>query len=273
MPRKSRLACVRVTRVGTSEPQRFKIDFVADEFEGRAEWVSRARLQCPWPVAGEWVAERKAWHAASAAEEPADPESEAVDSVLRLLVPPAIARREPLSTRKALVTVVRPDLLAALAGTTVDDAVAGGWWHHQVCTVPWETTVRLCRHIVARNELRVLPWLRELEQASVRGRKHGEWTQQRGQKVFVPPSAFGENYDSYEREMFELIREWLGAQVASREDELATLRAELDRVTAVAQAAVSALRHEGLESRAWSLQKDLRPGTTRKEWLSCAPPT
>jgi len=37
VPRRAGLACVRVTRLGTSEPQRFKIEFVADEFECRAE--------------------------------------------------------------------------------------------------------------------------------------------------------------------------------------------------------------------------------------------
>jgi hypothetical protein len=238
---------------------------VADEFEGRTEWVSRSKLQCPWPVAGEWFAARAAWSVASGKEHPPDAESEAVDGIMGLLVPRAVARREHLSRRRGLVTVVRPDLLAKLACVPVEQVLLSGWWHDQVCTVPWATTLSLCEELVRANESRVLPWLRELEQASVLSRQDGAWTNQRG-RDFIAPGTFGENYDAFERETFELLRRWLGSEVTSREDELAAVRAELDRVTVVVQTAVSALREQGLEEQAWDLQKGLRPQMTRKEW-------
>jgi hypothetical protein len=261
-----------VTKVGTSKPERFKVLYVEDDFEGRTEWVSRAKLQCPWPVAGEWLAARGAWTAAAADEPPPDDESEAVDRILDFLLPRTIARREHLSSRRGLVTIVRPDLLADLAHVPVNQVVTSGWWHDQVCTVPWTTTLALCENLVRANRSRVVSWLRGLESASVHGRTHGDYTGQREHRVFIPPGVFGENYDDYEREMFELLQGWLGLDLASREYELAATRRELDRVLEIAQSAVSALRASGQEKQAWALQRNLRPQTTRKQWRAAASP-
>jgi len=39
---------VVVTSIGTKRPARVKVAFVADEFEGRAEWVPPSRLKALW---------------------------------------------------------------------------------------------------------------------------------------------------------------------------------------------------------------------------------
>jgi hypothetical protein len=50
-------------RIGTSKPQRVLLRFVADEFEGREDWVSPARLKVRWSAVDEFTKREQRWDA------------------------------------------------------------------------------------------------------------------------------------------------------------------------------------------------------------------
>jgi hypothetical protein len=56
-------ACVRVLRFGKERPLRAKVRFLGDEFEGREDWLPRARLKAPWEEVGSWQAREERWEA------------------------------------------------------------------------------------------------------------------------------------------------------------------------------------------------------------------
>ncbi len=57
---------VRVVKVGSGKPARVLVRFVADEFEGREEWVPPARLKVPWSGVDAFVAKESRWDVVSA---------------------------------------------------------------------------------------------------------------------------------------------------------------------------------------------------------------
>jgi hypothetical protein len=54
---------VQVLRIGTSKPARVLVRFVADEFEGRQDWVQPARLKVLWSEVEEFTAHEQRWAA------------------------------------------------------------------------------------------------------------------------------------------------------------------------------------------------------------------
>ena len=55
------LVQVCVLRIGTKRPARALVRFVADEFEGREDWVPPSRLKAPWPEVEDFLARERRW--------------------------------------------------------------------------------------------------------------------------------------------------------------------------------------------------------------------
>ncbi|WP_367133256.1 hypothetical protein [Saccharothrix sp. HUAS TT1] len=60
---RDRVARVQIRRIGTNRPPRVLVRFMEDEYEGREEWVSPARLKTTWDQAEEWLAHDQRWAA------------------------------------------------------------------------------------------------------------------------------------------------------------------------------------------------------------------
>jgi hypothetical protein len=54
---------VEVLRIGASKPARVLVRFVADEFQGRQDWVPPARLKVLWSRVDEFIAREAQWAA------------------------------------------------------------------------------------------------------------------------------------------------------------------------------------------------------------------
>jgi len=61
---------VMVVRIGVRTPRRLLVRFVADEFEGRQDWVPPSRLKVPWRDLDAFIARELRWEGV-AGESPA----------------------------------------------------------------------------------------------------------------------------------------------------------------------------------------------------------
>ena len=78
---------VVVVRLGMQKPARLLVRFVADEFEGREEWVPPARLKVPWSGVEEFRAREERWdriYAGGPGRD--DPREDAAGEVFELLI-------------------------------------------------------------------------------------------------------------------------------------------------------------------------------------------
>jgi hypothetical protein len=132
------------------------------------------------------------------------------------------------------------ELLANLTGLDPET-----WTAYDGEALPWAVTEKIVRQLAARHPVALLQTI-HLDEAIARweaihgktmkgGRGQADWTISAGvcQKAdleYVPVRA--------------VIRAWCGAE-ASNYDELVTVRAELVRVTAIAEAAINRMRHTG----------------------------
>jgi len=110
------LAEVEVLRLGVKKPARLLVRWIADEFEGRQDWVPPSRLKVPW----DRVDDLRAWEARWAAvQEPAweAPElvRDATDYVVELLIEPDIAAMG-FNAQRGVIKIHQLDRLAALLG-------------------------------------------------------------------------------------------------------------------------------------------------------------
>jgi hypothetical protein len=83
---------VIVVRIGVRKPRRLLVRFVADDFEGRQDWVPPSRLKAAWRDLDAFIAREIRWEGV-AGESPAigSPEESAAGVVFDLLVDPGLA--------------------------------------------------------------------------------------------------------------------------------------------------------------------------------------
>jgi hypothetical protein len=83
---------VIVVRIGVRRPRRLLVRFVADDFEGRQDWVPPSRLKAAWRDLDAFIARELRWEGV-AAESPAigSAEESAAGVVFDLLVDPGLA--------------------------------------------------------------------------------------------------------------------------------------------------------------------------------------
>jgi len=242
--RHARWAEVEVRKVGTGRPPRVRVEFVADEFEGKVEWVSPARLEVPWADFDEYDARDRRWKAFEAAPQPTDFEERAAQLVLWNSVDEGIAELSWTGLKGALLVHDVPALAAAV-DRSVDELAAGDLMIVEggVTWLPWEDTLDIIRALAPIHATKIFQDVeaqeREIQKRSVIGDDIRLLPSEPSEHV--SGEVVARHAEEHEAPVFALVREWVGEASVAR-DELVELRREVARVGSIAQRAIAKVR-------------------------------
>lgn len=141
---------MRVVREGAQEPARVLVHSVADEFEGREEWVPLTRLKVPWDGVEACQAREARWKRVSAfGPGRGDPREYAVEVVFVDFVDRELARMN--DNFGDLITISRPDEFAESFGLRIEQLTdySEAFWDEGILIEPWPAT-ELVAQAVAR---------------------------------------------------------------------------------------------------------------------------
>ncbi len=257
-----RLVEVVILRIGTNKPARVLVRFVADEFEGREEWVSSARLKVLWSEVDVFTAREKQWAAVIEASCIRDtPEDYASSAVFDALVDRSLATLG-YNARTGTATIQDVEGLARFLELAPSELradplsfVEGG-----AMVVPWVITQLIAQRAARRNPD---PILRRVEKQEAEHEQHRMYGQTYKASRKEPPrhidaEFFVETEDEpYNRPCWELLRRWCGIEAAERRDELVELRKELARLGSLTQQAIASMRAAGETREADRLEREL----------------
>lgn len=221
---------VRILAVGA----KVKVQFEDDSFEGRQEWVVRARLEVPWEQLQGRTDDERDMRALEAACTASKIEDWAYFLVLSH-IPEEVAYTQSrgeteildLSRVLSFVNMTAEELLA-------DDPIWRDKWG--ALHVPKSVTERLARATAPLVAAPLLAKLRDKEREERVKSITGHWAEQLldpdhlGEEYFVPGNATAEWFEQEQLPAHALVRGWIGQQESDRFDELTALRAELGRV-------------------------------------------
>lgn len=253
---------VEVMRIGTQRPLRVKVQFIAEEAEGRQEWVSPARLRVRWEACEAWLERERAWN---------DlihdcPEDEDVDFIAATYVYEAcpsddMLRLEQSSREAGLLYVYEPAALAERLGTPptlftsdpralVDD--------NGTITAPWPTALDVARRLAAVHAEHLVQSLARNEEKESQRAIHGQYYPGRGKRegTYISPEICID-VDRRYKPGRDLVRTWCGAGTVDQHTELTALRHEVARIGTVAEAAITALHDAGQTATARRLEQQL----------------
>lgn len=255
---------VEVVKLGTNKPARVLVHFVAEEFEGREEWVPPARLKVTWDRAAGFDKRERLWNAVvSVAYVRGTPEAHAADEVFELLIPEECASLG-YNRETGVARIYDVNQLAELLG--LDKAVllehptafeSGGDW-----IVPWPTTKLIATTAARLHSDTVMEVVVTEERKAQREAMRGYYYRSRGQREpsHMPAEICRETDGEYGKPKRTVLREWCGAEAVDRYDELAALRTEVDRLGEIVLSAARTMDANGLRTQAKALRTNL--GTT-----------
>lgn len=249
------VACVEVTRVGTSRPARVRVRFVADEYEGREEWVPPTRLKARWEHVAEWQAREDRWAAVREISQHIDRTAED-DALWRVLdaLPDWRYGHAGMGRTAGILTISDVDGLVADLGIerrAIDDPVAfidddGS------LVVPWRVTRQVVQALARKHADRVLADVAQEERDILR---KSTWGYMDGSRLIRPEICAEVAQESEPAR--QLVREWCGTEARERRDELQALRAEVGRLGELVERAITALANTGDNQSARELERDL----------------
>lgn len=250
---------VSVVRLGSQKPARVLVHFVADEFEGREEWVSPARLKALWEGVGEYRAREERWNRIyDAGLDLDDPRRSAAEEVFELLIEREVAW---VGYRKGgAIWIAQPEVLATQLDLGVEQLIGhpDSFVEDGVVVAPWEITELVVRTAAQRSPDTIMNRVWEGELEARREAIHGHYlSTSRGKDMYISPERSIEFDNDYGKPVREALRAWCGVEAVERFDELVELRKEIKRVGEVAQSAIDALRAAGHASLASRLERDL----------------
>lgn len=248
---KDPLVEVEILRQGSSRPPRVQIRFVADEFEGREEWVPPARLKVPWQQASDYQQREDQWERLrELGIEEEDPRQSAADEVCRLLIDESLAE---LGYRdRGALTITRPRELAEHLGLEVDQLTQhpATFFEEGKVIVPWEVTELVVTTAVRRDPDPILRYLATEERLARHHAIHGQHLGYGKKGYYISPDHSAEFDADYHEPIRKVLRSWCPGDAVERFDELVELRKEIHRVGEIAQLAIEALRQVGHDSLA-----------------------
>jgi hypothetical protein len=261
---KQPLARVRVTKLGTRKPERAKVFFVDDHFEGREEWVPPLRLRVPWEQAGQWQAREDKFAAVEAASSSSydTPEYWAASRVLAQLPEELIEMNYGrgggyvvVADRERLLKFI--DAEASLLADPVAFADDDGSY-----VAPWAVTERLALHVAPRFSACVLADVSREEdrhrRRAIYGEHHADWPG----SGYCSPEVCAE-IDRKWAPTHDLLRKWCGQHVVQQYDEVKALREEISKLVALIEHAISTLREAGHTRHAKKVALELADITQR----------
>lgn len=252
---------VRVVRKGTQKPARVLVRFVAEEFEGREEWVPPARLKVPWSGVEEFRAREERWERGSAlGPDEDDPRHYAASEILDAYVDPELAT---LNYRGgSSISITKPEALASRLRLELEQLTdyPEAFVEDGAVVAPWPATELVARAVAEQHCEQILHKVAEEEKKARYEAIHGGYIsgrRGRGQGSYISPEICAEVDQQHSAPVRTVLRQWCGAGNVERFDELVELRKEIKRVGDVAQRAIGALRAHGLASPAAELEREL----------------
>ncbi|SOE13658.1 hypothetical protein SAMN06272775_4635 [Streptomyces sp. 2323.1] len=241
---------VEVLKVGTQRPLRVKVRFVADDEEGREEWVPPVRLRVPWQQRDEWLERQLRWDELTR-DGPGDEDAEFLAASLvfdECSVEDVVSMGWNYRERGVLYVDDVPALAAMLdvpedffvadPRAIVDDAGAA--------TAPWPTTLAVARLLARSRAESLAAVLAEEEERTRRRAVYGEYYRGRGKNpgTHISPEICAE-VDRIHKPGRDLVRQWCGSEAVDNLAELKALRAEVVRIGKLMEEAIRSLREAG----------------------------
>jgi hypothetical protein len=251
---------VRVLRIGKERPLRAKVRFVDDEFEGREDWVPRARLKARWEGLGLWQAREERWEAVRHAAAPAysSPEYWATDYVLSCVVDFGV---ETGCGRNATVlSISDPNALANLLGLTTKELAEDPLAFDDddgSLVASWATAERVARCVAPLRAGKLLAGIERREAEARRRALHGHYYELGGGKACYRTPEDCAELDEHWQPGHDLVREWCGAEAVNRHDEIQGLRDEVLRLSEILERAIRELASAGRASIAAKISRQL----------------
>ena len=173
---KDPLAEVQVVKIGSAKPARVLVRFVAEEFEGREEWVPPARLKVLWAGAEEFAARERRWEAVSEAHRIRGSAAEyATDTIFDLLISPDLA----INSYQApgVCHIKDAERLGQALGLDPAEFRTDplSFDDDGELIVPWPVTETIARRAAELNPDPVLRQVAQEEAEQQRKMTHGEW--------------------------------------------------------------------------------------------------
>lgn len=261
-PHHGPVAEVEVLKMGTQRPLRVKVRFIAEEAEGRQEWVPPARLRVAWQDKDAWLAREERWNELT--RDSPDDEDTAFRAVVILfdehlwegLVSFGVNYRD-----RGLLYVDDVPALAALldvpesffcsdprAITDTDGAL----------TAPWPTTVEVARLLARTRADHLMAVVDQHERRARQAAIYGRYYPGRGKNpgTHISPEICAE-VDRSSQPAYDLLRQWCGADVAESFEELKALRDEVFRIGQLMEQAIGCLRQAGQVRAADRFEREL----------------
>lgn len=253
------VTCVEVLRLGTAKPPRVLVKFTDDRFEGRSEWVPPGRLKVPWDQADEWSAREQRWAMLRDSSEyiRGSTEDHALDmledglrdydlveflynndsGILRIHDVDALAQELDLDR----------EFIAGDPASFVDDEGS--------LLVPWRVTQVIAKSLAHKFADVVLE---QIEESEAEAQHHNRWgyASSSAHNGWISAEICAKVDEEFAPAR-EMVRQWCGAEARDRYSELLALRAEVYRLGALIERAVTALRSSGNEHDADTIERDL----------------
>ncbi|MBP2322655.1 hypothetical protein JOF56_003040 [Kibdelosporangium banguiense] len=251
---------VKVLRIGTNRPPRVLVRFVADQFEGREEWVPPARLKTLWSRVDDWLASEARWTALHDASWRHGDDAELLAAELIL------DGRSSLgcvsiggSSDNGILFINDLDALSAKLNLDASELTrdplciqsGDGTW---ACPFSMMLTVAKRAAQVLADEIlaEVAKEERKARQRAIHGEYHGS---RRGEEYYFRPEVCAEVDQRY-IPAWRLMREWCGQDAVEQHTELSALREEVFRLGKLVERAITALaKHD--KATAQDLEKEL----------------
>lgn len=251
---------VRVVKIGSRKPARVRVRFVADEFEGLEEWVPPARLKVLWDAAEEFAEREKRWEAITSAYPIYDTaEYWAASTVFDLLIDPDLAGLAHRSPGVSAISDV--DGLIRVLDLDADELRADplSFEDGGDLVVPWPVTEMIARRAAERNPAPVLRHVERQEAKQQQGKVHGiRFRRTKHDDGYLTADQVAElDEEPIHRPCREMLRQWCGADVVEKRDEIRQLRAEVHRLGMLTLEATKVLREAGLNRDAARIERQL----------------
>jgi len=253
---------VEVLKKGTKRPARIKVRFVAEDAEGREEWVPSSRLRVRWHEKDAWLANQQQWDDLTReSPDDKDPEFlavctlfdeqwwEGVVSIGYNAREHGVLYIEDVPALAALLDV--PESFFSADARAFTDAEG-------TVTAPWPTTLAVARLLARTRADQLLALLDEQDRQAHQEATHGRYYPGRGRNPGTHISSETcAKVDRIYRPARELLRQWCGAEAADRFDELKALRTEVVRIGKLMEEAIGCLRQAGQTTAADRFAREL----------------
>lgn len=253
---------VEVLKMGTQRPLRVKVRFLAEEAEGRQEWVPPARLRTLWQDKDAWLAREKQW--SELTHDSPDDEDAAWQAVIMLfdehlwdeVVSFGVNQRD-----RGVLYIQDVPALAALLG------VPESLFHTDpraftdtegVLTTPWPTTVEVACLLARTQADHLVTMLDQHDQQAQQAAIYGRYYRGRGKNpgTYISAEICAE-VDQASKPARDLLRKWCGNEATETFAELKALRAEVLRIGTLMEQAIGCLRQNGQTTAADRFEREL----------------